>query len=59
MDREFGPVAYNIGTNVGEIAGQTVFHCHVHVFPRYPDDPYVGFRTILKGAIFELSSLQK
>lgn len=28
----------NILQNNGEIAGQTVFHLHVHVIPRYKDD---------------------
>lgn len=25
---------FNIGVNVGETAGQTIFHCHVHLIPR-------------------------
>ena len=28
----------NILTNVNEAAGQSVFHCHLHILPRYPDD---------------------
>lgn len=28
----------NILQNNGELAGQTVFHLHVHVIPRYQDD---------------------
>ena len=28
----------NILQNNGEVAGQTVFHLHVHVIPRYKDD---------------------
>lgn len=28
----------NILQNNGEVAGQTVFHLHVHVIPRYQDD---------------------
>ncbi|MDC3362718.1 HIT family protein [Gammaproteobacteria bacterium] len=28
----------NIGTNVGEVSGQTVFHCHVHLIPRRQGD---------------------
>ena len=28
----------NILTNINEAAGQTVFHCHIHVLPRYPED---------------------
>lgn len=29
---------FNIFSNNGRIAGQSVFHFHVHVTPRYPDD---------------------
>lgn len=28
---------FNTLANTGESAGQTVFHCHVHVIPRYDD----------------------
>ena len=28
----------NILTNINESAGQSVFHCHMHILPRYPDD---------------------
>ncbi len=34
----FGCEGVNILQNNGEIAGQTVFHLHVHVIPRYEDD---------------------
>ncbi len=29
---------FNIVQNNGEIAGQTVFHFHMHLIPRYPGD---------------------
>ena len=29
---------YNIVQNNGEAAGQTVFHFHLHMIPRYKDD---------------------
>ena len=29
---------YNIVQNNGEIAGQTVFHFHMHIIPRYKND---------------------
>jgi len=29
---------YNIVQNNGEVAGQTVFHFHLHMIPRYKDD---------------------
>lgn len=25
---------FNIGVNVGTVAGQTIFHCHIHLIPR-------------------------
>ncbi len=44
------PEGYNIGINVGQAAGQTVFHLHVHVIPRYAGDvgdPRGGVRHVL------------
>ena len=44
------PAGYNIGINVGEAAGQTVGHAHLHVIPRYPGDvpdPRGGIRCII------------
>jgi diadenosine tetraphosphate (Ap4A) HIT family hydrolase len=41
---------FNIGLNVGEIAGQTVFHCHFHLIPRRRGDvanPRGGVRHLL------------
>ena len=44
------PDGFNIGINVGEAAGQTVFHLHVHLIPRYKDDvpdPRGGVRHVI------------
>lgn len=38
IDERFHPDGYNVGINVGEAAGQSVFHCHMHVIPRYKGD---------------------
>ena len=41
---------YNIGMNCGETAGQTIFHCHVHLIPRRKGDvenPRGGVRHII------------
>lgn len=49
LDREFRPDGYNVGVNVGEAAGQTVFHLHCHVIPRYRgdvEDPRGGVRKV-------------
>ena len=46
---------YNIGMNCGETAGQTVFHCHVHLIPRRKGDvenPRGGVRHIIAGKGF-------
>ena len=28
----------NILSNINEVAGQTIRHCHIHIIPRYQDD---------------------
>ncbi len=41
---------YNIGMNCGESAGQTVFHCHIHLIPRRTGDvhnPRGGVRHVI------------
>jgi diadenosine tetraphosphate (Ap4A) HIT family hydrolase len=48
----FNPDGFNIGMNCGEAAGQTVFHFHCHVIPRYIGDmenPRGGVRHCIKG----------
>ena len=43
---------FNIGINSGESAGQTVFHCHVHLIPRRQGDvkePRGGVRHVIPG----------
>jgi len=44
------PDGYNIGVNVGAAAGQTVFHLHIHVIPRFVgdvDEPRGGVRHVI------------
>lgn len=44
------PDAFNICVNVGDAAGQTVPHLHVHVIPRYAGDvpdPHGGVRYVI------------
>jgi diadenosine tetraphosphate (Ap4A) HIT family hydrolase len=52
LDVSHRPAGYNVGVNVGEAAGQTVAHLHVHVIPRYRgdvDDPRGGVRHVIPG----------
>lgn len=49
LDDTLKPQGYNVGFNVGEAAGQTVFHLHVHVIPRFTGDvadPRGGVRHV-------------
>jgi len=41
---------FNVGINIGEVAGQTIFHCHYHLIPRRRGDvfdPRGGVRRII------------
>ncbi len=52
IEKNHAPDGYNIGMNVGAAAGQTVFHLHLHVIPRYAGDvpdPRGGVRRVLPG----------
>ena len=43
---------FNIGINCGEDAGQTIFHCHIHLIPRRKGDvkePRGGIRHLIPG----------
>lgn len=50
IEQEYKPDGYNIGMNCGETAGQTVFHFHCHLIPRYKgdmDNPRGGVRHVI------------
>lgn len=50
IEKAYQPDGYNVGFNSGRAAGQTVFHLHVHVIPRYDSDspdPRGGVRWVL------------
>jgi len=43
---------FNFGANSGEAAGQTIFHCHIHLIPRRNGDvenPRGGVRHVIPG----------
>ena len=38
LDREYKPEGYKLGMNCGAVAGQSVFHFHLHIIPRFARD---------------------
>ena len=50
IQKRFNPDGFNVGINVGETAGQSIFHVHVHLIPRYNGDvenPRGGVRGVI------------
>ena len=50
VEERYHPDGYNIGINVGEAAGQSIFHVHMHLIPRYQGDvpnPRGGVRGVI------------
>ena len=42
--------AFNIGSNAGKIAGQSIMHCHIHLIPRREldvENPQGGVRSVI------------
>lgn len=48
MDR-YHPVGFNLLMNCGEGAGQTVFHYHIHIIPRYKERGPWPLRGFFRG----------
>lgn len=52
LQKKFAPQGFNVGVNCGEAAGQSVFHAHIHVIPRYTGDvpmPKGGVRNVISA----------
>ncbi len=52
VDDEFNPDGYNVGVNVNAAGGQSIFHVHIHLIPRYTGDsshPQGGVRQVIPG----------
>ena len=50
LSDDLKPDGFNVGVNVGRISGQTIFHTHMHIIPRYVDDvddPRGGIRGVI------------
>lgn len=50
IENKYTPDGYNLGWNCGQVGGQEVFHVHLHVIPRFRDEPLAGkgIRYLLK-----------
>ncbi|NIR48180.1 HIT family protein [candidate division KSB1 bacterium] len=42
LDSRYHPQGYSVGWNAGSVAGQEIFHVHLHVIPRFEDEPLAG-----------------
>ena len=50
VEERYHPDGFNVGINICEAAGQSVFHCHMHLIPRYKGDvpnPKGGVRGVI------------
>lgn len=50
LEKQFHPDGFNVGINVNQAAGQSVFHVHIHLIPRYKGDvenPKGGVRGVI------------
>ena len=50
MEQDSSITGFNIGSNDGTDAGQTVMHCHMHLIPRLAgdvNDPRGGVRGVI------------
>ena len=50
IEQQHQPDGYNLGVNIGEFAGQSVPHVHIHLIPRYQGDvenPRGGVRGVI------------
>ncbi len=50
VQKKFTPDGFNVGINIGQPAGQTIFHVHIHLIPRYVNDvpdPRGGVRGVV------------
>lgn len=52
IERRYSPDGFNIGINIGDKAGQTVPHVHLHLIPRFDgdvEDPSGGVRGVIQN----------
>lgn len=48
LDKSHAPGGYNIGYNMGLVAGASIDHLHLHIIPRYPRE--IGIAELIAGS---------
>lgn len=59
MTEKLGADGFNIVQNNNEVAGQTVFHFHMHLIPRYNDDGHTFVMKPQKMTDDEMEKIRK
>lgn len=60
LERTLGCKGFNIVSNINEVAGQTVFHTHIHLIPKYGlDDGFKQVYTANEPNFEQLGQLQQ
>ena len=52
VDKDKTVSGFNLGTNIGKVSGQSIYHCHFHLIPRREGDvenPQGGVRAVIPG----------
>ena len=52
---------FNIGSNTGKVAGQSINHCHIHLIPRREGDvenPQGGVRAVIPSMQYYIRKLK-
>lgn len=55
--KNLGAKGFNVLTNMNEVAGQTVFHYHVHLIPRYDESDSITIK--FKANEFDLNQIKE
>ena len=63
LDKAFKPAGFNIGYNMGLVAGGSIEHLHLHIIPRYPREVGIveliaGKRVLVQNPLETLSRLR-
>lgn len=59
IKKAYNPIGLNILNNNGEFAGQTVFHLHLHLIPRYDENDGFALKWVERNNEFEFKDLEE